>query len=233
MICRNGHQNPDDGKFCAQCGESLPSATAGFPPPPGQPSVIVGEAEKPGKNKLIVVGGLVAAVVVVVGVLVAVLGGGSGESLTVRGTLSLQTPMDQILDEDPVFEGDWDTCYGVGGYDDIDAGNFISVRDGEQKLIGSSALENATASNLPDLVEMNEEIGWYGEIEGDSSAEDEIRKGLDELASIGGSCVLYFEVEVEKSDFYEFEIAKRDPLAYSHADLAKDGFVIALNLGGD
>jgi hypothetical protein len=237
MICRNGHFNSENQKFCGECGETLqvnePSLS---PPPPALSHVRANEAAVTPANRRTrrpaVIGGI--ALIAIVGLILGLtLIGGGDEKITVRGIYILKTALSDIVDDDFSFTGQWDNCSGDGGYDDVNQGAYISVRDEDSKLVGSSSLENASTSNLDDLVKLNEVNQWWGEIEGDSSAADEIEKGLTSMADLGAACYLYFEVEVLKRDFYEFTFAGRNPISYSHEQLRAKDFTVGVSLGGD
>ena len=45
------------------------------------------------------------------------------------------------------------------------------------------------------------------------------------------SCVLYFEAEIEPSEFYSVELASRGGLNFSRKELADQGYVVGYSLG--
>jgi hypothetical protein len=56
---------------------------------------------------------------------------------------------------------------------------------------------------------------------------------LDFLESTEGTgCLLYFEAEIEPSDFYSVEVSSRGELSYSQKDLQEAGYVVGFSLGG-
>jgi hypothetical protein len=171
-----------------------------------------------------------AAALIVVGAAVA-LSLLIGQGRTIRGIATLY----DTNFENPAVTGDWDDCSGTGGYSDFSAGMALRLRDGSGDIIGTGHVENVTQARLADLAEMDRiaEAQGFGFFSLDSDSEEEavieIREALEELA--GFVCVLYFEGEVDDSDFYSVELGSRGDLTYSAEEMARNEYVVYVSLG--
>jgi hypothetical protein len=110
-----------------------PASAASAPPAPSTPTPPTKRAKKwPW---------IVGAGIVVLGVLAFVaVGGGSGGGHTIRGTVLLS---DTAFGEYETLSVNVDsdgTCYGTGGYADMERGATVTVRDGAGNIIASSRL---------------------------------------------------------------------------------------------
>jgi hypothetical protein len=79
MQCTNGHDNPDDQKFCGECGELLPPT----PPPAADTAAVATEAEPSPRRRTRLWVTLVAVAVAIV-VIVAIATAGSGTNDAAR-----------------------------------------------------------------------------------------------------------------------------------------------------
>lgn len=242
MLCPNGHENSNEMRFCGSCGAAIqhpetmqhdaatPPALA-FPAPVPQPpdAVVIPPVAAPsGKRRRVWVA--LAAVVVLAGAAVAgfvLLGGSESDEITLRGSFLL-------IDDDFGIGGDWNSCYGTGGYDDFKAGMNVTVRDGDGKIIGSGVAENADGDNVDDLALIDKVIG--GDEDPDTVSVDKgevsaFRETAISAADMGYGCSLYFEVKVRPADFYEVSAGRRGDLSYSRSELASTGYMVSLTLG--
>lgn len=133
----------------------------------------------------------------------------------------------ELIDSDGGIEGSWDACAGTGGYSDITAGAAATMRDSRGHIIGSIRVTNLNGTTLENMVEADKKYGLAG-WGGNAS---KVKTLLTQSADLGSACVLYFNGDVEDSDFYSFTFADRGALTYSKNDLAKDGWWLSLKLG--
>ena len=92
-------------------------------------------------------------------------------------------------------------CAGKGGYDDIQEGGAVTVRDGSGTVIATGRLA-----------------------EGIGIAASEVNDFLPD-------CVHAFVVEVPRVDFYSFEVTHRGEIAYSYQEMVDADWVVAFSLG--
>ena len=231
MICTNGHPVNEGMQFCGECGAGIAAETPSseFPPPISpnpSASSYASIANVPKSNKNLLIACAAALVLVVGGVVIAGQISNSGK-VTIRGIALLMSK--DVGD----VSGSWDDCAGTGGYDDFSEGQNVKIQDEKSEIIGAGSAQNLSDGLLSTLVEMNDDSGWYGDIESDSSPEKVIKETFVTGANAGMTCGLYFEIKANKSDFYEVEMGDRGELSYSHKELEEDGFVITLTLGDD
>lgn len=177
--------------------------------------------------------GVILLVAVVVGITLSLTDGESGRSgaasgNTIRGIAFL-------LDPDGGVSGDWDSCSGTGGYTDFSAGVRLSVKGADGQIVGSGDVVNVSDQNIEDVVQAefdgDSPIG-LDEQSDKSAAADELRDLLQSGADTGIMCMLYFSAEVDRSEYYSIELSHRGDLSYSREDLAKQGYVVGISLGG-
>lgn len=119
--------------------------------------------------------------------------------------------------------GTWDDCEGTGGYADLDPGMFVTISDAAGIKVGGSSLTSVSPVDFHWLATTrffaSERIANPNEVEA----------LLEELE--GFTCMMVFEVDVAKSDFYTLSTGKRGESTYSYEELAADDFVIGLEIG--
>jgi hypothetical protein len=170
-------------------------------------------------------------IVVLVGVVVSLAGddGGGGSKATGNGQTLRGIAV--LLDGDGNVEGTWDTCSGSGGYDDFSAGMALRIRGASDEIVGSGSVVNVTGDNIEDVARAELDGDHAMGLEGDTLEENvnALREFLIDGEDI--ACVLYFEAEIEPSDYYSVEMADRGRLDYSKDRLAQEGYVVGINLG--
>jgi hypothetical protein len=235
--CDAGHDNPDEAQFCSTCGLALavPTIDTSAPAPPGPseptpadedtlveadtatavqaPETAEGEPPKSNTRRNVLIGAAVAVVLVVA---IASANSGGSSKPTIKGMFTL-------FDTDVV--GDVDSCSGTDGYDDVGPGMNVTVRNAEGDIIGSG---HTRAGDLEELAVRSYEVDNDGEQPGDADLAD-IKDTLDGVNGL--ACPLMFEVEVDKSDFYEVEVGSRGKQSYSQKELEDAGWVLNLSLG--
>lgn len=117
----------------------------------------------------------------------------TSSTYTITGTLTL-------IDFDEHWRKDRD-CYGSGGYRDISGGADVTVRNGDDDIVGVSRLDD-----------------------GEPSFNDDIH-------TTTSFCDFAFAVDVTAERFYSIEIGSRGDLSYSFDDLENSGWTIALSIG--
>lgn len=162
-------------------------------PPPTLPT----PTAPPRSRRRLLVGVIAGLVVVCAGIatLVAVTGGSAAAGK--------QTLTGQFVLIDSDILGDWDSCFGSGGYDDFGAGMDVTVTDGDGKIIATGTTENLT--------------------EADEDA--------DTAKEADFFCVVKFATEVPKVPFYEIEVGSRGDLSYSQEELAAEDWHVEMSLG--
>lgn len=135
---------------------------------------------------------------------------GGGESQRLRGYFTL-------LSSDDV-SGDLSDCSGTGGYDDVDAGVSVTIRDQGDNIVGSATLENAPIGDIAELI-----------AEKENNPVSEVEATLHDVD--GEWCILIWEAKVEKADFYDVQVGKRGKISYSRAELAEADWIVATSLG--
>lgn len=161
--------------------------------------------------------------------MVAAVAGGDGGAAKANGKTLRGIAL--LFDTDGSVEGSWDSCEGTGGYDDFGAGMRLSVKGKSGEIVGSGSVVNITDENIADVAQ--------AELEGDSpigldsttveSAETELRELLENGEDI--LCALYFEADIESSEYYSVELTDRGDLSYSRTELADQGYVVGFSLG--
>ena len=205
-----------DGKWYSPESRPGPPVTPGANEPGVErPSAGVSEDEaspspmkrRPSRRMLLVL----AAVVLLVAVGVAALAGGA-DKREIEGMFTLFDPAE--IDGDPL------DCSGDGGYSDISAGNPVTVRDDDGKIVGGGSTRHAT-----DQTELVERMVLHGGADNEAQAKEYVET-LD-----GSICALLFEVEVDDADFYEVEVGRRGKLAYRRAELEDRDWRVTFTLG--
>ena len=137
----------------------------------------------------------------------------ASDEVTLRGIITV---------EDSDNEGSWDSCRGAPGFDDMNAGAFVSIKDAVGTTVGSTILRNVETSDY----EWLSKNGFFtGKVPSD------VPKVLESISSL--VCMLVWDVAVKPSDFYVLKFgSRRGEVTYSYKDLQADGFVIVLGLGG-
>lgn len=118
-------------------------------------------------------------------------------------------------------EGDLENCEGTGGYDDIQEGADVTIKDQDGKTVGTGRLENGTTDQVVDrMVES-----------GDDAKRSELEEILDDTEGI--ACVLLWDANVAKADIYSIQIGNeaRGELTYSKDDLDESDWVVEVTLG--
>lgn len=246
-FCSAGHSNADESSYCSTCGQSLaqPTGGAGKPGVTAQRSILSSQPQEddsvgathggtPERRRLIVLVTAAIVLLLALGVTAAALLLTSGDDEDeadgdlIRGVAIL-------FDEDGGVEGEWDDCSGSGGYDDFSAGMRLSVKGAEDQIVGSGNVENVTEDNLEDVVQAefdgDEPIG-LDEQEDPGAAQTELRTFLTDIADSGIGCALYFEADVDRSAYYSIELGSRGDLSFSRDELAEQGYVVSMSLGG-
>lgn len=128
------------------------------------------------------------------------------------------------------MEGDWDTCEGTGGYGDFSAGMQLSIKGKDDEIVGTGSVVNITSENIIDVAkaELDGENPIGVEANTVDEAADEVRDFL--VTGEGMLCALYFEAEIETSD-YSIELGDRGDLSYARSELDKTGWVVSSSLG--
>lgn len=231
MRCSRGHENPDDQRFCGQCGEALqPVSTEGSSDETissprdaagsgGAESLSQEQERSPGSAELperrrrwrspvVIAAGLGVVVVVVIAVLVL---SGGGEEREIKGSFVLFAPDD--------VTGDMEDCRGTGGYDDFGPGMDVTVKNEDGKTIGNGSTRNAAPEVLAERLALGENFDDRAE------AEEFVDSGS------GAICVVLFEAPVEDAKFYEIEVGRRGGITHSKADLEDQQWYVSLTLG--
>lgn len=235
--CVHGHANSNEALFCSTCGtalappSSVPTAPAASVPPATDEEPAIEAARPEGANKLKNwrVGAIVGAVgALLIGVL-AVTAGGT-DKITVRGSYML-------FDIDGVT-GDIENCEGDGGYSDFSGGQSIKVTDGSGDVIGAGTTRNLSTEEDRELFVAVFDKGTGDDGDESSESPDDDASDADSVDAVlealeGSVCPLVFDVQVERSEFYEFQIGggNRGNLSYSHDELAERDFVVNATLG--
>lgn len=124
-----------------------------------------------------------------------------------------------ISDEHPY------ACRGGGGYDDQRAGAQVTVRNEAGDVIGIGRLSTGEYGAL--RVDTGEPISSLGMWRTSNGTKTD-----DGDWAYRGLCVFTFTVELtEDSDFYEVQVADRNPLTHTRAELEAAGWEVALTLG--
>jgi hypothetical protein len=98
------------------------------------------------------------------------------------------------------------------------------------EIVGTGNVTNIDQSMLGRIVDMDQVGGSLGlEETNDAAARDELRDFMESMEGLG--CLLYFEADIERSDYYSIELAGRGELNYSKKDLAERGYVVGFTLG--
>ena len=149
---------------------------------------------------------------------------GGDDKRTLRGIFVLE-------DSDGVV-GRWDSCRGEGGYDDFGAGMNVRVRDGDGAVVGSGSTRSMSQAVLADAAYVDAVQGAGGAEGVEVSAEDveDYREVLEELVRLG-YCAVYFDVEIDDTDFYAVEIGRRGEMVFSRDELAASDWTVSLYLG--
>jgi len=151
------------------------------------------------------------------------------ESGTIRGiaTLSVSNPGD--------IGGEWDSCAGRGSYSGFSAEMGLSIVGDSGEIVGSGDVVNVTEENLDEVVAADMDAGEEAPLDIASNDPAAARANLRQLLEplpITGGCVLYFEAEVEPSSYYSIELGRTGALRYSQKELARQGYVVGITVGG-
>lgn len=216
MECANGHTNADGIRYCGECGLALSPTSDGageihhadapsfLPPPP-----VAVPPPQPSRRKWPFVLG---AVVILGAGFMVMRNRSASDEVTLRGYIML---------EDSDLEGSWDSCHGTGGYNDMEAGAFVSLTDAAGTKVGGSSLRNVETSDY----EWLSKTGFFT-----SKIPSDVPNSLEDLSSL--FCMLVWDVAVKPSDFYVLEVGTRGESTHNYKDLRANGFVIQLSLGG-
>jgi hypothetical protein len=180
------------------------------------------------KRLTILIGaGAIVALAAIIATVILVGGGESGATANGKSLRGIA----MLFDKDGNVEGSWNDCKGTGGYDDFNAGMRLSIKGKDDEIVGTGNVVNITEDNLDNVVR--------AEFDGDSpigldskdpeKAKSELRDFLK--SAEGTACVLYFEADIENSDYYSVELANRGDLSFSRDELKKQGYVISTSLG--
>lgn len=199
-------------------------------PYPGQHATSAA-GRRPSKRVLIFGAAAAVAVLVGTGIAVAVTGGDGDGGGAATGNGQSIRGIAMLFDADGSIDGSWDSCEGTGGYSDFGAGMRLSIKGQSDEIVGSGDVENVTEANIADVAK--------AELDGDSpigldatsqeAAEEELRDMLE--SSEGMACMVYFEADIESSEYYAVELGSRGDLSYSREELAKNGYVVGISLG--
>lgn len=130
-------------------------------------------------------------------------------SFTVTGTwdsIAVMSPdgtVTSLADSTYVTQmGEW--CQGTGGYDDIQEGAQVVIKNAEGKTLAFGSLEPGEISGMPP----------------------------DDLAEDGWSCTLPFTVSgLPTVDTYAVTLGSRGEILYSHEDMVANDWTVELSLG--
>lgn len=115
-------------------------------------------------------------------------------------------------------DGDIEHCKGTGGYDDIDEGADVTIKDQDGKIVGTGRLRNGTKD------EVLERLVASGEKE----------EGLTDILddSDGIVCVLLFEADVADADIYSIQVGNdtRGAITMSTKDLEESDWIVEVTL---
>lgn len=129
------------------------------------------------------------------------------ETKTVQGTYTL-------FDFDGV-SGTASNCYGDGGYDDVEEGLQVLVRNGDDKLLATTSLENSVGRTVADVL-------------GEKTSYSSFTRTLVE-------CTFTFTAKVPAGEkFYAFSTGgneRRGKLMYSKADMEEKDWKVSISLG--
>jgi hypothetical protein len=128
------------------------------------------------------------------------------DTKTVHGTYTL-------FDEDGLG-GTASNCYGDGGYDDVEEGLQVVVRNGDDKLLATTQLENSVGRTV-------------SEVRGSSSYSSYGRTLVE--------CKYIFEAKVPASEkFYAFTTGgsdRRGKLLFSKEEMEQKDWTVHISLG--
>jgi hypothetical protein len=126
-----------------------------------------------------------------------------------------------LVDRGGDIGGSYDSCYGTGGYRDVQSGMEIEIADGDGTRLATTALRNVSGVD---------EAREYLEVaEGSEDAEN-----LDQLESLASRlCLFVFDVELPEVDSYEFTSGsgRRGTVTYSKAEMEDNDWAISITLG--
>lgn len=205
-------------------GEATPTSDDGPQVAPGQGPDADGGKRR--RRRMLALVGAGVGVVVLVAAALAVTGTIGNQGHTINGTWTL-------TGDEGTTEGNWDSCSGTGGYDDFTAGTPITIRNGEGNIVGSGDVKNFTQETLELTVAAQEDYdtGLGLDDTGDDPAAS-TKDVLEKLADATVACVLYFTADVDDADYYTLTLSRRGDISFSRADLEKNGWWVALSLGG-
>jgi len=120
------------------------------------------------------------------------------------------------------------TCSGTGGYDDIDGGLQVIVKNEDGKTLAKGELSDG---RQVDLIEAT-----MGGRPSDDEEERELEEAIQDvdLSDLDISyCQFDFEVpDVPASDFYSVSVGRRGELTYTKAEMDEADWFVAFTLGG-
>jgi len=129
------------------------------------------------------------------------------DTKTVHGTYTL-------FDVDGV-DGTASDCYGDGGYDDVEEGLQVVVRNGDDKLLATTHLENSAGRTVSEVLGSSSSYSSYG-------------RTLVE-------CKFTFEAKVPADEkFYAFTTGgsdRRGKLLYSKDEMEQKDWTVHISLG--
>ena len=117
-----------------------------------------------------------------------------------------------LVDSD--VERDGYLCWGTGGYDDVAAGMNVTVRDGNDVIIGVGSTDNVTREDRTSL------DPWLADV----------ATGVANERYPNVVCTLVFKVSVPDAEFYSVEVGHRGELNYSRAEMEAADWAVALTL---
>lgn len=126
------------------------------------------------------------------------------------------------------ISGSWDDCEGTGGYSNVSAGNPITIKNQDGKIIGGPSFQNLDEKGLEIYVKSNPKTYKYKEV-GVKAAIVEAKSWLkDNEDSV---CVLYFSERLnEVPDAIEV-VTRRGTLSYTKRELDEGKWIIDWSLG--
>lgn len=98
------------------------------------------------------------------------------------------------------------SCRVSDGYDDVDVGANIVIKDGNGKVLGTTDLRMSAKHDQADFLTYTEGVGGF-------------------------PCRFAFAMPVPRADFYTITIGRRDGPTTSYADLVADDWTWDLTLG--
>ena len=161
-------------------------------------------------------------------VIALLLAAGVAVYLTQRGPDRTIHARFTLIDED--VTADAEDCEGSGGYDVVEAGMPVTVRDEDGKIVGSSMTRNGTKDEIRERTLAENEATPPDADDDSTDSPLDTGKINDVFLDLPNVCVLLVEVGVFDVDFYEVEVGRRGKISYSKSELRKRDWHVAVGL---